>query len=279
MTQRAFFASEGYFARDVARRKKSIAEFEESLAEAEANKGDTGLYLYQLFVRSYKFTVSAYSAGAPLDEVKQHFAHCLESLCAYQQSPSFSPLDLTDLEHYTYAVEVLALCLLCDAPRERFEAVVKVIEAAPKGAEAPRDFVLDYLVSCWDAAREPVATLLHAAPYQALKDVCEAANDEDRLLAVLHFLECYRADTEALPWSESHLTDDGQYFGFWSFALAAVVQDLGLDDTAFAMNLLYPADLVKEREPAKPIDVPPVDIKPPEITKPTMDVGVSLDEA
>ncbi|CAM2010543.1 PoNe immunity protein domain-containing protein [Acanthopleuribacter pedis] len=278
MAHRAFFASEGYFEQDVARRKKSVAEFEASVREAEENNGDTALYLYPLFIRRYKLAVSLYSAGGNLDEVKQLFAECLKALCAYQQSPGFQPLDLNDLEQYTYAVEILALGLLFDVPREWFEAVVKVVEAAPAGKTPPRDFVLDFLISCWDAGREPVETLLHPEPYEALKDVCQVENDDDRLLAVLRFLDRYREGTESLPWSQSHMDNDGQYFGFWSFALAAVVHELGFSDEAFAMNMLYPGDLAGHRDPDLGVQVEPPEITPPEIAKPSMELGVSLED-
>lgn len=277
MTHRAFFAPEGYFEKDVARRKKSVAEFEASVQEAVDNKGDTSVYLYQLFIRRYKLAVSVYSAGEPLDDVKHLFAECLKTLCEYQQSPGFEPFDLKDLEQYTYAVEVLALGLLFDAPRVWFEAAVKVVEAAPEDRQPPRDFVLDFLISCWDAAREPVEDLLHPQPYEALKNVCQAQSEDDRLIAVLSFLETYREETEALPWSQSHMEHDGQYFGFWSFALAAVVHELGFSDQAFAMNLLYPGDLVGNSEKDLAVEVTPPEIEPVSVDKPSMELDVSVE--
>ncbi|CAM2068695.1 DUF1911 domain-containing protein [Sulfidibacter corallicola] len=263
--KRAFFGSEEYFDRDVARRKKALVEYARALADAREQGGNQALYLYEIFVRQFQRTVSHYSRGDDLEVVRQHFAETLQTLCEYRREKNFKPLDLMDLEQYHYALEVLALCLLFDAPRNWFEAVVVIVEAGR--AQDQEDYLIDFLISCWDAEREPSGTCLHPDPFQWLRKAIEADHDEDRLLHLLQFLQVYRHDTASLPWSESHMTDDGAFFGFWSFTLAAVVREMGISDEAFAANMLYPEDMVAREKvaPGKPekVEVPPVEIPEP----------------
>lgn len=105
------------------------------------------------------------------------------------------------------------------------------------------DKLINYLMNSLDKTWTLSGTYFMKEPYLFWEDALENSNKDEIIPKIKDYLvnKWYDAHKD-MSWYNSH--KKGDYFGYWSFESAAIVNALGLNDTCLKGVKYYPYDLV-----------------------------------
>lgn len=186
---------------------------------------------FQAYQQQLFLAIAYYSAGEPLDVVRQATAKAVALLAA---APDQASIPLLDAEHYYTALWGLSLSML-------FGDATPVFEQRFAG----QDSLFDRLLQRTGSQLEPITICLHPKPFLTLLAVLDDPSTADN--SIQTFLITWYAGMGQTRWHDTHLRMDPAFFGYWSFELAAVVKAWNINDATFSENIFYPRDLVHQR--------------------------------
>ena len=124
--------------------------------------------------------------------------------------------------------------------------MIDYVEATPEGQE--KDGLIERLVAPFVADRgTPPNEARRHLPYRKLIKVFNTA-PEQRPALMLQYLDSWYEASRREPYHDQHPQTDirsgRNYYGYWSWEVAAVTWLLGIDDTLYREHEFYPKDLV-----------------------------------
>ena len=145
----------------------------------------------------------------------------------------------TETDQYQFALQLLALGVLLDAPDDAPAIVEELLHFRT-------DRLLDYLSAGAHDQEEASERCLHPQPFEGLNDFFEQYG-EVHAAPLLPYLQQHYTQFFALPMAQQkrhpRLTGP-QAWGWWALEVSALVVLYDLDDQALREHPHYPADLV-----------------------------------
>jgi len=197
-----------------------------------------------VFYDGLKGIIACYTLGFDIDVMAQRFDALLEDM----RRLFAEELTLANdgiLEQYINCLWLISFCYFFDAPKSDVQAI------ADRNPFTGKDQLIDRLLITAKNENLPLSDhLVYPKVYQPLVDLLPLTlSKEDRDKAINSFLDGYLNSLKGydVTWLGSHKEREATYYrhvGYWQFELAALVTDIGWDDSAFREHTLYPADLV-----------------------------------
>ena len=199
---------------------------------------------YHLFLHNLYHLVLCYSLGTELPQLKKLYLNkVLSALKEYKNSSQYSPFDLQEREEYNALLWVLSLGVIFDlSPEERMD-LASVTESKNE------DQLIGWFKENLFSSAQSASTLAWENPYQQLWNAIHT-NGTAQQAHIDSFLKTYYASLHPMPWYNSHVKHQKDFFGYWSLELSAIVKVLKISDAAFTGNMFYPAELVKAKLPS-----------------------------
>ncbi len=186
--------------------------------------------------------ISQYSRGDDPQELRIGFFERVIPALQHFHAASHAEVKALDIvENYQTALALLSNAILWDAGESTIAVIRAVFQADGK------DALIDRLCKPFVPQLEVTPTLLHPIPYRDLLQALDETQPLQQRNAILRYLRRYYEGIRSVSWYDTHLQQDGGFFGYWAFELAAAVKLFGCDDRPFADNMFYPRDLVHER--------------------------------
>ncbi len=238
MRKREAFKEQTYFDHRIWFYQRDIDELNATLGIVDIGEPQKNQLNSNLFKKTLELIILRYSQGENIKILKEDFSEIIEFLSNYYLEAG-KLLDFKILEEYEMALWMVSLALLFKIPDDDFKRLVKVL------GNENKDFLYEYIVGQRIINRELPDNILYPLPYH---DLVESVKHKpiDRSVKVYEFLKNYYYSMEDTYWFNSHLKDEG-FFGYWCFALAAIVKINDMDDILFADHMFYPRDLLGKK--------------------------------
>jgi hypothetical protein len=139
------------------------------------------------------------------------------------------------MDHYGRALWLVSFALVFDYNKYDFEKLLELL--GNEGCDA----FFERLVAFRFSGRIKTDILLHPNPYNLLYSAIDTSPQEQQKL-IKNFLDKYYSGLKDAYWY-SYENLGNAYFGYWCFELAAIVQQLGIQDKTFITTRYYPYHL------------------------------------
>jgi hypothetical protein len=239
--KRETFKEQAYFDSQVAYNEGMLRKFEAKIMDATTDPEHRWKLRYSLFRSSLEQLIMRYSRGESVSALRDSFPLIVRYLSAYNSEGKGNAVEFNILDGYVQAVWLVSLAFLLEIDEDLFAVLLR--ELNNEGSDA----MFERLVALRVSGRPQALTLLYPKPYQPLLDAVNAEGKQQTQL-IQKFLRGYFAGLKKAYWYNTHLGEDAGFFGYWCFELAAFVKALDIDDAAFAENIFYPVDLVRNRD-------------------------------
>lgn len=208
-------------------------------SNTNADVVETTRYSIALFQKD--ILLATYSAGFPIDGVKQEFFYLL----------AFMKHSWKHRGGYISMLNMLSIAIIQDWRQAQDELYEIYSDPKRQSDFVIKDYLLDFLFQKSGLGNKVYMNFMIAKPYAILKDVIESA-ETDKAKAVKKLKSYLQKNWfSALKRQEliqeTHTSPYGTHCGYWSFESGALVKVLGLDDSLLQEQQYYPYDLVHEQ--------------------------------
>ena len=190
-----------------------------------------------------------FTAGEDLDVMRADFENVISSyelaiklVREFEKNVNFPPLAFSEIYEYERGIQIISFCYLLHR-RDLLPRVLDMFDPAYAGTDTLYEDLLSFF-----SERDDVDEWYHDKPYRDLINSYYRDTHEESVLDICNYVKKWYAGMEKCPWHNSHLEieDDelGPYSGYWAIEAAAYTYLLGLDDTDYRENIVYPKDLV-----------------------------------
>lgn len=213
-----------------------IAQYEANLRNPDITSSDRQLFHDVIAQNSLSLFIARYSRGDDLRSLRHTLSSVVEALLACKVDDIPNPVNFAYLEGYVRALWIISLAMLFEVDHGLLERLVRFI------GQGGQDALFDYLLGLRIPQTVSASTLLYPNPYLPLYRAFHSEGEE-RDTFILQFLKQFYPAMKETSWYDLHLRREHEFFGYWCFALAALVKGLGIPDASFADNYFYPKDL------------------------------------
>jgi hypothetical protein len=221
---------------------KEIDRFQQWAEQQENNPPNpvTPFYYWSTAARFNKVLELEYSLGKRIDGLVDTYKRSLDHYLK-----GWNREDPT----YEDRIRMIAWGVLLDIPASDFQRLEQYLEQIDR--DQPEGWYPDALSWYLVTARQgkPSRDLdktMYPDIYQPLFDITRLPKAEAEK-AVKEYLEQWYELRHETTWYNSHTRDNG-FSGYWAWDVAAVVKLMGLDDSSFKDNPVYPYDIVHWRD-------------------------------
>ena len=197
---------------------------------------------------SYALFSLRYTAGTPIEELRNEltgvieaYEHYQKALSAYEGRPAISPLGLDQLGDYERAMQLIGLCYLLHR-RDLLPRIAAMIDPGYVGEDTLYEDLLAYALP----GRVDLDEWYHEEPYTPLVHAMYESDGEEASKQLNDYVNQWYPAFKYVPWHDGHLRidgTDGDYFGYWAFEAGAVALLCEIDDSHIS-HMVYPKDLV-----------------------------------
>lgn len=174
-----------------------------------------------------KSLIARYSAGISLEKFDEYFMQIFEH--DYKNTKWY----LDNIDDYYFAMTLVSLFRL----RAKSENLKRLGKLVPY----KEDRMLCFIAEDSDEV-DYTKPIFNLDPYIYLHNF--AVDQKHNTANLETFLEQFYFAFKGKSWFESHQSKSEQFFGYWTFGLAAMVKKYNSSDIFFIDNLYYPRDLV-----------------------------------
>lgn len=223
--------------RNVDFRQERILELSRQLTKAD---GTDAAELNRELAREHLFmTIALYSRGDELQSLRPWFFKMMAHLSQTRILGGDAP-DLAKVEKYHVAMWMISLGILLGYAGNTIGQIARDLDAVGK------DGILDHLLKPYVSGLEPTETLLHAHPCEDLWRATQGDADKSAVWVQSYLRNTY--DTQfTCSWYDTHIKHEPQFFGYWSFEVAALAKLSHWPDQPYQENLFYPRDLIHDK--------------------------------
>ena len=213
-----------YFDEYIRKMTEGIQRFEKGLAEGKY-QADKILFIKDCILqKKIGIIIAGYSAGAPIEEIKQGFDDTVGLFC-----------EAWDDTIYESNLIYASLAYLLDTDEYKLNRIRDKLKSA-ETYDSLHEFILTGNKDEFDASKT-------AFP-RSYNDLVKFIEDGDRK-AFLKYLKGWYKGSKGSAWYGTHeLENKYQYNGYWCFEAGAAAKRLGLDDSGLNNERYYPYDLV-----------------------------------
>lgn len=232
--------NEKYFREYIRSEEENIEEFEELVEQVKKERGenDPGIrsgYNF-LFGSYFNKLVAMYSLGISIEEIKLFFKKVVDITEKSWNAES----------KYVEMIWLLSIGNLLEIGADQMERLKKLIEE-----DGVEDYLIDYLINAYDNTwKIRNHKFKFVVPYQSLYQVIHAESSEKSISTLKKYLESewYNGHRDT-GWYDTHKhADELIYSGYWSFESAAIVKNMGLNDSSLKEVPYYPYDMIHYKE-------------------------------
>lgn len=217
-----------------------IAQYESDIHDSASSASDRALLRDVITQNKLYLFIARYSRGDDLGELRRTFPSLIEALAACESEDVLAPVNFAYLEGYVRALWLVSLATLFEVEDVLLERLLNLI------GQSGIDGLYDRLVMLRFPKQGTTSTLLYSVPYLPLYQALDAEAAK-RDIYIHQFLEQFYRGMQDTHWYDIHLRREREFFGYWSFTLAAFVKGLNIPDASFADNYFYPRDLTGHR--------------------------------
>lgn len=213
-----------------------IARYEANLRNPDITPADRQLFHDVIAQNSLSLFIACYSRGDDLESLRRTFPSVVGALLACEADDIPNPVNFEYLEGYVRALWIVSLAILFEVDAGLLAELVQFI------GQGRQDAFYDCLVRLRIPHVVPTSSLLYPDPYLPLYQALQTEG-EARDAFIRQFLKQFYPAMKETSWHDLHLRREHEYFGYWCFALAALVKELDIPDASFVDNYFYPRDL------------------------------------
>ena len=228
--------------------KESISLWLQNLPEGDSEEEKISGAASLVADDTYQLFSLRYTAGEPLDVLREELTGVVEAYeryqqakAAYEQIPDISPFYMPDLGDYERALQLVSLCILFHR-EDLLRRVAAMLDPGYKG----EDTLYEDLMAFYETGRIDLDEWYHDQPYTTLINAMYAEDKAEGSTLLKQYCDQWYPCFKHVAWHDGHLrmTDtDGDYFGYWAFEAGAVAFLCQLDDSAIT-HMVYPKHLV-----------------------------------
>jgi hypothetical protein len=238
MRKREILKSPEYFSNYITFLDGLINDMSKGINDPKTDEDLKENMLYATFSYGLDRLIMKYSQGIDIELLKPEFRAVINALRACQGYPEIDQFILKALSNYVMVVWVISLAILLEITNEEFTEVVNML------CKDKTDPLLDALITSKITTDKKYSEkLIHPKPYQYLLAAILENDADKKEENCISFLKNYYKSMRKCYWYDRHKSDDSQFFGYWSFELAAVVKLYGINDESFKDDQYYPRDL------------------------------------
>ena len=228
--------------------KESVSLWLQNLPEGDSEEEKISGAAWLVADDTYEIFSLRYTAGEPLDVLREELTGVVEAyeryqqaLSLYEEEPDTAVFYFREMVHYSRLMQLIGLAYLFHR-RDLLARIAALADTNFYGQDALYEELLDYALP----DRMDTDQLFHARPYEHLVHAMYRDTDEESIEDLQKYVQAWYPAMKHVPWHDGHLrmTDtDGDYFGYWAFEAGAVAFLCELDDSAIT-HMVYPKDLV-----------------------------------
>ncbi|MFC7364199.1 MULTISPECIES: PoNe immunity protein domain-containing protein [Bhargavaea] len=212
-----------------------IEKFENVAATLIEERGAEDKGVHSLFIALNVFyfskLIAMYSAGRPLDEVKDFLPDVVNSM-----ERSKDPLVHESYDYYVETIWLSSIGIMLEVDQGLWSRIEQLLSIYHD-----QDALAEFLLNRNMKSRK--TKFFINRPYSKLYGVITSTHQDVKKLADYLRHHWYPAHDIA-GWHDTHGIDDFVYHGYWSFESGAIVKILGLDDNSLKDVPYYPYDMV-----------------------------------
>ena len=246
--RRQMFLAEKFYGSALSHQTSTTTELLEELKNPENDADDSRGLSYFLADDAYQLLSLHYTAGEPLDDLRNELEGVVTAyeqyqkyLGIYEDAPEMAPLGFERIDEYERCMQLIGLCYLLHR-RDLLPRIAKLQDPGYKG----EDTLYEDLMSYVEESRFDIDEWHHDKPYTLLIEAMYADTPEIASQKLAEYCLDWYPAMKTCPWHDGHtrMTDtDGDYFGYWAFEAGAVAFLLDIDDSTID-HMVYPKDLV-----------------------------------
>lgn len=228
---------------------ESPAFWESQLPEGDTLEQRRSLAAASVADDGYKLLSLGYTAGQPVDPLRQQLEEVVAAYEVYQQrlaeyegEPGFAPFNFEyEIADYERCMQLIGLCYLLHR-RDLLPRIAKLQDPAYAGEDTLYEELLVHALP----DRADIDEWYHDQPYSTLIRAMYADTPQDASARLAEYCRQWYPAMEETPWHGAHertTENDGDYFGYWAFEAGAVALLYGIDDSGID-HMVYPRDLV-----------------------------------
>lgn len=227
-----------YFEKVLKKEKADIEMFENIVQKSLQEKGESNRGTrngYSILINLYQNIINLfYSYGTDLSIIEGYYKKLL-----------FYYSKMWNRKYgYIELIKVFSLAVLFSIKKDDIIVLEKKIIN-----EKFNDFILNVMINKLDTSWENQGLGFEfPGIYECLKKILNS-NEPENINLLKYYLQnqWYRIHKEC-SWFDSHLSENDNYYGYWSFEAGAAVKILGIDDSGLKDIPYYPYDLVHYKE-------------------------------
>lgn len=184
-----------------------------------------------------------YSAGDPLDGMRERVRYVLEDLQRHQEAFPDNTFKLWEPDAYYYAMLLMSWAVLFNLPDKLATLDVSI----SKDPEDGEDIYLCTLFTTLGIKNFPgrKANLLHPDPYGILYDSLRGNKDAQQKATQDYLKRWYKSKAvKGCYWRELHKSNLSAHLGYWAFETGMMTILNSLDDSSYRALNFYPRDMV-----------------------------------
>ncbi len=221
-----------YFQNYITLNNEDIEFFEDGLKSGTTKEDRVPAVNRQIFTTSIHTLIAKYSAGSPLDEIKNDFPEVIGRLEKGWQNEGKKIY----FDNYILMLWMLSLSVLLDVDKSDLLKIVNILDTSSQN-----DYLLDIIIASKLSDRKISPEILYPAEFGFLKNLLENKD----VSALKNYLDNYwYKKMKSAYWFDNDKNKNEVFFGYWSFESAAFVKILGLQDAVLEDQQYYPYELV-----------------------------------
>lgn len=233
---RTKFKNAAYFQSYITLNNEDIEFFDDGLKSGATKEDRVPAVNRQLFTTSIHTLIAKYSAGAPLDEIKNDFPEVVSRLEKGWQNEGKK----IHFDNYVLMLWMLSLGILLDSNESDFRKIVDVLDSSSQN-----DYLFDTIIASKLPDRKINSEMLYPAEFGYLKNLCE---NKDAAALKEYLDDSWYKKMKSAYWFDNDKNKNDVFFGYWSFETATFIRILGLDDSSLKDQQYYPHDLVHGKD-------------------------------
>jgi len=207
-------------------------------------------YALQLADTRYAMLVRAYTAGKPIEQMRQGFEAVIGAYRdaaridrEFEQTPSLPLFYFKHLDDYQRILSILSLSILL----HREDLILDIHGLFKDGAPDGEDALVEDLLGKYLPDRPFLSSGFHDGLCMHLLDATADTPMPEKQQDIEAYLKIWYPGMRGTGWYDSHKKQSPKgaagYFGYWAFEAAAISYLYSVDDAPFRDHLIYPKDL------------------------------------
>lgn len=229
-----------YFDTVIAQYENDYAGYKKGLDGGEMRESKVPTLKGWIYSSALRRTISSYSAGYPVEDVKSSFENSLNEFSFLADKVQTVKENKFPLDFYNEVLWSVSLAVLLNLNEETFSSISKDVERYNKP-----DRLVDILLSFRLADRKINDNSYYESfspkmskRYLPLFEIYREENQEKQISSLKEYLKSWYRNQQLCAWYGNDKKHN--YFGYWAFEAAAIAKIFNINDTSVEKNKYFP---------------------------------------